>query len=365
MALPLRPNRNHGIVAFTLGGADPGTPATTNMNSAYTYGSAGAAVAYQFILEADGTLTDFHFLVSAINGTGSADGNINWELRSGFGAANYKPGSTLVSSGTIAVSGLAANTWASVTGLSVSLSAGVWYHLIFADADGGAINYVVLVRHNLTGAYVAGALTPNNTVTADGWATAGTASGNPPFVAIKVGGVVYGGAIAHTASNFTNNTTARGIKFTLPAGYPRMRLISILCPVFSVLGSWTFKIFKGDGTLPNTTPYYSWAIPSTVDYSNTQFQSSSSIVVGIPDPPLITPGETWYFVFVPDANSTVPVKYDLRTSPPQDIKDTLFGANGVSMKAVQETAGPAWTEYDHTVYVRFGFIPEVSPTIAG
>lgn len=363
--LPFSINRNHGQSALAVG-LNMGTVSTLALSTSYAFGTRGAAGSMQFAIDQNAALTDFYFSASAKAGTGSTDSNLNWYIHSGFDATlNHKPGATVVASGTIPISSIVTGNWTSVTGLNVSLSAGTWYNFIIADVDGGATNNITINHRVTTGDFRSVGVLPNCNSTTNGWSTAGTVAGAPGVLALKIGGEMYGGAFGNAASNFTSNTTARGVKLTIPAGYPRVRYVGIQDPQMAAIGGKTLKVFKGGGTLPNTTPYWSWSVPSSLDYAGTQFNSGSSAAVFFPDPPLITPGETWYFVIVPDSATTNPGKYTTFGGADANILSLMSGLRGVSYKAVQETAGPAWTEYDHLVYWQLLFIPEVSPTIAG
>lgn len=337
------------------------TAYTVALDSAYVYGTSGDAFGAAFLITYDGTLTDFWFLPGAKTGTGSPDGNLNWEIRSGFGNQNYKPGTTVISSGTISCAALTADTWYKVTGLSVSLSAGTHYMLVIGDADGNGTNYTTINYGSRVTSAVTNVRDVN--ITTDGWATAGTLSLGAPHFAFKFAdGTIFGGAMWRTTGTTTSNTLARGIKLTIDAGYPSI-VWHTMNAITGSFGGWTVKVLRGADALPNATPYYSHTIPAGIDYSNTQAPGNYNL----PNPPVLSAGETWYLLIIPDASSNLPVFTAGIAGVDSDLRTLNAGITGVSLcHKVHEIAGPSWsTDLDGVpTSVYFGYTAAPKPTVA-
>lgn len=120
------------------------TAQTYAIDSAYTYGSAGKAVAARYRGEAKTLSAIYYYIISK---TGTVPGNdLDWEIRDD--SSNTKPGSNIQSggSGTIDITS-ASNAWISAASLSVSLSADTSYWACIADKSAvDASNFATVSR---------------------------------------------------------------------------------------------------------------------------------------------------------------------------------------------------------------------------
>lgn len=339
-------------------GGSLSTIATYALDSAYTYGTGGDAVSASFIFPETLTLEAFYFVAVSITGTGSADGNINWELREGTTAVANVPGTTVVASGTIAVSALAANTWYKLTlPTSKTITAYKRYDLVIADADGSATNFVTVVQSiRETGS----PFFINARTTTNGFTTAPTDTGYQPGCALKfTDGTVIGSAILRASATNTSNTTLRGIKFSFRADGPQMKMAAINWPALGVL-----RILKGSGALPNTTPEKTYTISP-----NNTFHSGIGVTIGYPiteeESYVFQPGETYFLVWKPDSNNNGPAKTTAYAGMDADLRSLLGGINGMTCSWVQELTSTTWSEdTDATLNALFfAFVPIVSPTL--
>lgn len=105
----------------------------TNLSTAYTYGSAGAAIGNRITLLDTLTLNDVYFRINAYGGTAGNVNDIDVEVRN---ESSGKPGSTLHATQTVNPS--SATGWIKTTGFSFSMTGGTTYWLVVADPDGGA-----------------------------------------------------------------------------------------------------------------------------------------------------------------------------------------------------------------------------------
>lgn len=368
---PYIPNRSQGAVSsvpfngIIIGSSIStiGTPLALDSN--YVFGTSGDAIAGQFVLPEDLTLTDFWFVASAKTGTGSTDGNINWEIRSGLGrGVNFSPGSTLVVSGTIAVSGITADTWTKVTlGTPQALSKGVFYSLIIGDADGDGTNYITIRNHTRSAS--CSLFAASQLQTADGWATAGSINTHSATLALKFSnGFVCAGSPIRATSTLTNNQVLRGVKITLPAGGPA--LIWSGFQVFSAaLSGWVCGILKGAASVPSDYPsgaLWTNTLPADVNYSNSQ----AAMQYFFPETmPRLVGGETYYLLFKPNANATVPAKTTAWSGMDSNLRKLLSGHWGIDCSFVVEASSSTWTEdADATAAIALLMSIASQPTIA-
>jgi hypothetical protein len=342
-----------------------GTPLALNSN--YLFGTSGAAMAGGFILPEDKTLTDFWFVASANSGTGSGDGNINWEIRSGIGrGVNNSPGPTLVASGTIACSGITADTWTKVTlGTPQALSQGVPYFLIIGDADGDATNYIT-IRTTTRGASMT-LFTGSQIQTTDGWNTAGTASTYQATFALKFSnGFVCAGSPLRATAALGNNQVLRGVKITLAADGPAL-VWSGFFFILTSLGGWKAVILEGsalpsDFYTPTSKLLWQHTFNAGLDYSNSQ----GTFPYFFPEPmPRLLGGQTYYLLLKPDANTTSPAKSKAWSGMDADLRKLLSGHWGIDCVHVVEASSSSWTEdTDATSIAAFLMSIASQPTIA-
>ena len=330
---------------------------SANLSSAYTYGTGGIAFSTTFQLPETLTLEAVYICISAVVGTGSADGNINWELREGATAVANVPGTTVVASGTIAVSALAANTWYKYTlPTSQTITAYKRYSFVLGDADGDGTNYIQIIQQiRENGQW----FMTNSLSTTNGWTTAGSNAGYQPATVLKfTDGTLIGGATIRATTFNTNNTLLRGIKFSFPATAPRMKLVGA-----SYNGPGTFQILKGAGALPNTTPEKTWTFSSnwptigaTPAYLFTEEESYTFL-----------PGETYFGLWKPNPSNSAPNKTTAYGGMDADLRALLGGYNGMTCSFVQEVTSTTWSEdTDATVAGgSLGVTPVLSPTVGG
>src|ERR1043166_3440452 len=125
------------------------TPDTADLNSAYTAGSAGGAIATHFAIPLTKTVTALYFYISAFHGTASLVDDINCEIRS---HTSYKPNTGVSALTTGVVNPSSTTGWIKCTLTSTALTANTLYWAIVADADGGATNYATVYWRSLDNA---------------------------------------------------------------------------------------------------------------------------------------------------------------------------------------------------------------------
>jgi hypothetical protein len=304
---------------LAAGGFVAPTTAATSLSSAYSYGSTGNAFSWFFRSQETATLTDIYCYVSAVVGSGATGGNINYEVREGL-AANYKPGSTLTSSGTIAIGNTTG--WKTISGLSISLTAGKFYSITFGDVNGNATNYVTLsVGTNGSG------ITTNWSVaitTTNGFSS-GSNLNKQPYGAWKVGAVWYGGGCFDAMSTVTSGTYERGCSFQVPAP---MTLLGICDPQQDTTETHNGEVFSlyAYATATLGTALTSFTVPTfTVN--------GTSPSTGV----MVFPQNNWYdvqpntqyrLVMKPPSATTIPRKNTSVATVPANVKAACFPLGG-------------------------------------
>lgn len=192
--------------AYVLGATSNGGRTGHPLDSAYTYGSAGDAVALRFVSPVSATLTDALFFVSAIAGTG---GSVAVTLRNA--SSSTVPGTTAHASTTATTS--AANKWVKATfGTPYELVRGVVYFLVINNADGApTTNYpTVLYRGDFARASDYLQRGTMGLTTTNGWST-GSERNDPCPILLRFGDGTYIGSAYTNQTTYASTTNERGL----------------------------------------------------------------------------------------------------------------------------------------------------------
>lgn len=343
------------------------TETTLALDSAFTFGSAGDAMAAFFTPNTSGNITEIWVLATAFNGTwGSTDQAVNWQVRGpGSGSSNYQPSTTLVSSGTISITDTTANKWWGATGLTVALTKGGMYAVCIGDADGGATNYATLMYHIRESSPPVLNLFGSAFTSTGGWSGAGTAATYPLAVVIKYDGYYIGGSVAaNTLTSATNNTKPRGLKITMPSDSPQLAVVGFL-PVAS---GWTAEIREGSSATPSTSASVSQVAATWSATQNNTYTSLEPAVLG--GYPVLEPGQTYFLTQKPGSNSSAGgYKVVYNTGASSDMQTFLrgLGIYGANCRFVQGAADDlSWVETDFALPYNGNWyaVPVGMPTIA-
>lgn len=115
---------------------------TIALDSAYTYGSAGDAVAGRINMPATKTVNNAYFFIASYTGTAANVNDIRFEIRD---HSTNKPGTNL--SASAIVDPASATGWITVSGLSSALTQDTIYWPIVADNDGNGTDFATVVRN--------------------------------------------------------------------------------------------------------------------------------------------------------------------------------------------------------------------------
>ena len=296
------------------------TETSVLLNTNYTYNSAGKGAAWFFISSETANLTDIIFYVKTVNGTGSTDGVLNWEVREGI-ASNFKPGSTLTASGTWTTDGTTG--WKTISGLTASLTAGKYYWVVIADADGDGTNNTTVVLGSSNGS-----TSPINMVswcssTSNGFSTPSSTTA-VMFGAVKIGSTWQGGWPFNSMTTVTSGTYERGMRFRLREA---MTLVGFIDPQDAIMNvSGNISKIYADATAPGGTTLLSYTAP-TFTISGTA-PAGTRIIIPVTSR-IDLAAETWYrCVLKPSSSVTTPRKVVGPGTFPTDLKTACFPCNG-------------------------------------
>lgn len=320
------------------------TPTLFALNSAM---ASGAGWGFTFIAQETGDLTDVWVVPSLFTGTWTAtDQAINCEIRLGLVATN-RPGSTVVGSPfTIPIAQIDGSYWVRKSGLSIPVTQGVMYSMIFGDADGNATNYVQMVNSVAGGSGTA--VISSGMSTVNGWAT-GAGVANGPCALFKVAGKMYGGAIhAGALIPHTSSTRKRGNKITVSTPVVFTGFVQV-AGIFqgNTAGPWILVIFK-DEQGPVVTADYVYSFPNGASPAG---PVPLVYTIPIPDQYVLWPGHVYRIVVRPTASSTAPSMmptYSIQTADEADIT-SLFAPDGITCCSTEETAGATWLDWPQRV----------------
>lgn len=325
--------------AFVLGYvSNIGSSTAVNLNSAYTYRSAGASAGYRFVSPADDYLTDVYVLATGKTGS---PGNLTFEMRNQNNSTT--PGSTLyVNSTTIAP--VAAFNWLRWT-LSTpqAVSRNTVYWICVGDPAGAAGAFQAMaVRAGPTGT---AACATQGFSTTNGWTTGtiSSATTSAQIVLKFASGRVMGNAIMGIGA-LGSATIQRGFKIS-----------GIMAPLavdgMVSYGGWgsndTARIFAGN-TPPTGTPLLNEPAGSSIG------TASTPMTVFFKQPFILRPGYTYRAVL----NAVSSAKPGGTLGPyqgsafPDILKCTQLGYSptGTPYLVGTSSSGNAWVDDSVNMY---------------
>lgn len=351
-------NNNSGAVAAFV----PGPLLTQASQRTYDLDSSGDRIGTSFSPQESGNLTELWCYVESYAGTWTnTDQAINFTIYRDLGG-NYIPDTAnVVASGTIDLTG-SPTGWQGVTGLSIALTAGELYFIAFHDVDGGASDFVTLMRDCRTGGTLGDTLdTPNIAgnacYTTDSWSTGANGSYPLPFMA-KVGTVFYGLPLLNFTV-VTSGTYERGNKLTPPDDCVLIGWAMATDLVMDDSNGVTLKLYA-DGNNPGGTTIRTWTpvwddggattpVPNKLIFPESEWEDLDG-------------GTTYRFVLDYTSSLTVPRRTDPDDSwsgDAQTIGRALIG--GPAQIQATEESGGAWVDYPDSTYQ---FMPLLVPRTA-
>lgn len=255
---------NTNINVVTLGTLNTTSAITAfALDSAFTFGTSGDAVSYDFIAREGTTLTDLYFFVTAIAGT---LGNIQCTIQLRNDNSGIA-GSTVHASTTCAVNG--ATTWARATfGTPFTLVLGTRYHIVVYNSSGApTTDYPTIGRINTRFA-----VSDSNDLTCRQSTNGGTSwtSGASKWIAVlKFGsGSVIGQPYSSASVAYANDTNERG--FYIAARAVDLGIAELRPSGTTLASTSAIKLIKST-TAPG-------ASPGSGEYSGTNSTSLGQVV---------------------------------------------------------------------------------------
>lgn len=302
-----------GIPTFAAAGQT-----TLALDSAYTYNSAGDAVASRLIRRTAATLTSAYVFITAYTGTAANVNDLNFEFRDN---GTTKPGSTLHASAT--VDPASATGWIAFSGLSYAAAAGVYFYAIVGDADGNGTDFATALNqtnsmgngtalafdfHAVVGAYR----------TTGGWASGITGAGAVGVLATGWSDGSTIGNVFTAVGNSTGSTNQKGL-----------RIGDLSAPVrcFGMMASATnpnmsgLNVWRGD-TGPAGAPEAGYSSTTVMYTHNTTGNEQRGYIFATP--PVLHRGP-WRLVFTYSASSNLPNRAQIGTGADAVLRAAMFG----------------------------------------
>jgi hypothetical protein len=309
---------------------------TTALDSNYVAGTSGDAIGARIVLPATKTFDTLYFFITGYTGTAANVNDLDLEIRAE--ATGGIPDTT----GTIDTETLdpaSATGWVSKQfATPQNLTGGTRYHLIVGDADGNGTDFATVLQAvsiMFTG-NISGADTWHRTLTTGGWASGNTVNNKQASsVCAKFSDGTAIGCPFSTATSPSNNQLRRGL---LMSGLTEtIKILGYLSS--SSTGAYTgVEIFAGTD-LSNATPF------ATADQPIMAVASSTNETGFYFSTPVTLAKSTQYrHVFTYNADTTVPVMYEIGTGADATLKSMMFG--GGSWYWTIDSAGPVWVDDD-------------------
>lgn len=302
-----------------------GAPLNTNLNSAYTYGSAGACVGWGMLPNLDGkTVQAVNIMISGRTSTPAA---MEIEIRDSVGTYASKPGSTLIQSASF-TPGSTAYQWYNCA-ISQALTFGTEYWICAVDADGAAGAYWGVYDHVSSTNIKEWSIGFAGGVSTNGFSTmTGRGTRMPQVVVEYTDGTVWGHCLYSGATSPGSLTADRGC-YTKADFFPTGAKVfglgvsqTFFGHTFPTTGTNTFKIWEG-ATGPSGSPAASGTVAIYVQ------QATAPSGVGLSTPYSITASNAHRFVVATTTASTVPqYSHCGNASPPAGVlKAFPWGGN--------------------------------------
>ncbi len=337
-----------------VGPSDAVAVTTFALSSAYTYNSAGRALAFPVYTDSAGSLTDVWIYVSGYTGTwGSTNGNVNFELRNC--TVTRIPGTTLVGSATLTLDGSTTGYIKVTLGSPIAgLTANTQYYAVIGDSDGGGTNFVTLGAFSGTQAFSVAGITLSSTA---GFGSAGTVMSGQAMFACKIGSYVIGGiGIANNQGTTASDTLHVGNAFTFDRD---VEVIGCSTLTDTLLVNDEFRIYLSS-QVPSTS---TGSLPVRVVQTATSFTDFSRIYC---TPTRLAANTKYYAVILKAIARTTPRIQTFLTGlySDTDLKK-LLPLGGNCFRVVKTAAGTdTWTE-DTTAIMSLALMvqPVTDPTL--
>lgn len=286
---------------------------TLALDSAYTYNSAGDAIASIWRAPAALGLTAAYVFITAYTGTAANVNDLNFELRD---HSTNKPGSTLHTSGSVNPS--SATGWIQVTGLSFTTVADTVYWGVLADADGNGTDFATVLRN------VPNEIPNHQMATAsqstDGFTTAGASTSLTPSLMLRCGDVATIGWPFTASTSPSNNTNRRGLNMSTGPSAP-MKLYGMVLDDLTLSNGTSVEVWA-NGSGPSGTPTGT-ATMAVMAGANTAPTAGFAFAAGTGF--MLQPGTPYRIVFTFSGNSVSCARMQIGTGSDAALRRARWG----------------------------------------
>lgn len=288
--------------------ASSGSRTALPLNAAYTYGSAGAAIAIRFNAMNTSGINKFYVFVDSVSGT-AANVSLKCEIRNEHASTSTQPGSTVLKAAVTSSAVVSAGHWAefdfSASPYVPAVGETLWA-VIYNDAGAPATDFPsVIVSNALLAPWVSAMPQQYLTFsTTGGFSSAGSATQGRVCCVEYVNGYTDGHLITRsTATFFTSNQRERGIVIDgLDVATYVYALIYQASLSTSINGVKIYGPGSSSGTqAPGGTTYATYNLGSDTGQSRDRLIGSKII-----SPLLLAANSKYRVVFTFTANSQTP-----------------------------------------------------------
>jgi len=316
-AAGFRSSLEHGRLALLSSMANLNISGTTfALNTQYTYNSAGRAASMRIKINAAKTVSSVYAYLDSKTGSPTT---LDWEIRDSTGSPGV-PGSTVVGSGTVTISGVTAPSWISASSLSVSLSADTEYFLIWANTlSDAATNTGTIWTGNLLFTSPLDYGGSDGMTTTDGFAADRTRLARVPPMVIGFNGSTAIGNPLISNTTPASDTNRKGLYCS--TGFTEQLKIFGLASTGLLTNSSGFEIYDSSATVPGT---------GALSIGTVNAMPGSTGVVGyyLSTPYTCVKNVGYRFVFTYSGNSNTPSYHDIGTGADSVLASALLGGGG-------------------------------------
>jgi hypothetical protein len=326
-----------GTSGFTAGAQQ-----TIALDSAYTSGSAGDAIAARLSIAKNSTLSDIYFFIVSYTGTAANVNDIDYEVRTGTVTTVTTSAGGLVATGT--KNPASATGWIRISSLSAALTAGTFYYIILGDAEGNGTDFATLLSSHTMSltSLVMSAADYMEATTTNGWTAVTLNNRASNLVLVFADGTIRGNPFTANAGS-TSSTNRRGLSVDGFRSYLK---------VYGLVTGISANISGVELIFNDSTPGGATLASSTVLTGGTTGINGGLFT----DPYLCGPGIPYRFVFTYGGAATVPNKCSVGSGADANILASMLGSGNWYWAEANGTTN--WSNDDTTSWPFMGIMLE-------
>ena len=248
------------VYALVMGEFYPMNPSsvptinTYALDSAYTFNSAGDAIAQRVRVQRAVTLAAIYFSISSVTGTAANVNDLDFELRNDDGSdlTPNRVSPTLHTSGSMNPNADASFVgWHKIDPADFAMTKGVTYWAIMADADGGAVDFATLSRGEGQAAFEVFKHKAGVHDTTNGFSSNAIARGESSLIVLEFTDGSVNGRSTILGSAATSSTNRKGMYIGGVTG--PLSIYGAFCYSTGSVNISGIELYDS-GTLPGGTP---------------------------------------------------------------------------------------------------------------